>query len=42
MGLRESDGELRDKFNAAIDSMKADGPLNALLAKWFGEEAPGY
>ena len=42
MGLRESDGELRDKFNAAIDSMKADGSLNALLAKWFGEEAPGY
>ena len=42
MGLRESDSELRDKFNAAIDSMKADGSLNALLAKWFGEEAPGY
>ena len=42
MGLRESDGELRDKFNTAIDSMKADGSLNALLAKWFGEEAPGY
>ena len=42
MGLRESDSELRDKFNAAIDSMKADGTLNALLAKWFGEEAPGY
>jgi polar amino acid transport system substrate-binding protein len=42
MGLRESDGELRDKFNAAIDSMKADGSLNALLAKWFGEEAPGH
>ena len=42
MGLRESDSELRDKFNAAIDSMKADGTLNALLAKWFGEESPGY
>jgi polar amino acid transport system substrate-binding protein len=42
MGLRESDNELRDKFNAAIDSMKADGSLNALLAKWFGEEASGY
>ena len=42
MGLRESDTDLRDKFNAAIDSMKADGSLNALLAKWFGEEAPGY
>jgi polar amino acid transport system substrate-binding protein len=37
MGLRESDTELRDKFDAAITSMKADGTLNALLAKWFAE-----
>lgn len=35
MGLRESDQELRAKFNEAIDSMKADGSLNALLEKWF-------
>ena len=42
MGLRESDSELRDKFNAAIDSMKADGSLNELLAKWFGEGVVGY
>jgi polar amino acid transport system substrate-binding protein len=42
MGIRESDNELRDKFNAAIDSMKADGTLNALIAKWFGEEAAHY
>lgn len=34
MGIRESDGELRAKFNAAIDSMKADGSLNTLIAKW--------
>lgn len=34
LGLRESDTELKDKFNAAIDSMKADGSLNALIAKW--------
>ncbi len=34
MGLRESDGELRDKFDAAIQSMKDDGSLNALLDKW--------
>lgn len=34
MGLRESDGELRDKFDAAIASMKADGSLNALITKW--------
>ncbi|WP_420860813.1 transporter substrate-binding domain-containing protein [Algirhabdus cladophorae] len=35
MGLRESDGELRGKFDAAIQSMKDDGSLNALLAKWL-------
>ncbi|MFY9209681.1 MAG: transporter substrate-binding domain-containing protein [Aestuariivita sp.] len=42
MGLRESDGELRDKFNAAITDMKADGTLNALLIKWFGEGTVTY
>jgi len=35
MGVRESDGELRGKFDAAIQSMKDDGTLNALLAKWL-------
>ncbi|WP_347828340.1 transporter substrate-binding domain-containing protein [uncultured Planktomarina sp.] len=34
MGVRESDNDLRDKFDAAIASMKADGSLNALIAKW--------
>ena len=34
MGIRESDAELREKFDAAIASMKADGSLNALIAKW--------
>ncbi|MEE2945215.1 MAG: transporter substrate-binding domain-containing protein [Pseudomonadota bacterium] len=34
MGFRESDDELRGKFDAAIDSMKADGSLNELIAKW--------
>jgi polar amino acid transport system substrate-binding protein len=39
MGLRESDAELRGKFDAAIASMKADGSLNALIAKWeVGEQ----
>jgi len=39
MGLRESDGELRGKFDAAIQSMKDDGSLNALIAKWeVGEQ----
>jgi polar amino acid transport system substrate-binding protein len=35
LGLRESDTELKEKFNAAIDSMKADGSLNELIAKWL-------
>lgn len=39
MGLRESDTELKAKFDAAIQSMKDDGSLNALIAKWeIGEQ----
>ncbi|KPP85059.1 MAG: polar amino acid transport system substrate-binding protein [Rhodobacteraceae bacterium HLUCCA08] len=34
MGLRESDTELRDTFDAAIQSMKDDGSLNELILKW--------
>tara|TARA_R110000787_G_scaffold42101_1_gene103521 strand:+ start:2006 stop:2743 length:738 start_codon:yes stop_codon:yes gene_type:complete len=39
MGLRESDTELKEKFNAAITSMKEDGTINAAIKKWFGEDA---
>ena len=39
MGLRESDTELKGKFDAAIQSMKDDGTLNAMIKKWFGDEA---
>ena len=39
LGIRESDGELREKFNVAIQSMKDDGSLNALIAKWLPEAA---
>lgn len=39
MGLRESDGELKAKFDAAIQSMKDDGSLNALITKWLPESA---
>jgi len=42
MGLRESDGELRAKFDDGITAMKADGTLNTLLKKWFGEETATY
>ncbi len=42
MGVRESDEELKAKFNAAIDTMKADGTLNDLIKKWFGEDAATF
>ncbi|MEK9794639.1 MAG: transporter substrate-binding domain-containing protein [Hyphomicrobiales bacterium] len=42
MGIRESDSDLKDTFNAAIDSMKEDGSLNDLIKKWFGEDASIY
>ncbi|GGB04218.1 transporter substrate-binding domain-containing protein [Allosediminivita pacifica] len=42
MGLRESDTELKEKFDAAITSMKEDGSLNELLVEWFGEEIGQY
>jgi polar amino acid transport system substrate-binding protein len=42
MGLRESDAELKTKFDDAISSMKEDGSLNELLAKWFPEDTPAY
>lgn len=34
MGVRESDGELKAAFDAAIQSMKDDGSLNTLIEKW--------
>ena len=40
LGVRESDTELKTKLDAAIQSMKDDGSLNALLAKW--EIGPGF
>jgi polar amino acid transport system substrate-binding protein len=42
MGLRESDTELKGKFDAAITSMKADGSLNKLIVKWFGDAVALY
>ncbi|AXQ92983.1 transporter substrate-binding domain-containing protein [Cereibacter azotoformans] len=38
MGVRKSDTELKEKFNAAIQSMKDDGTINAMIRKWFGDE----
>ncbi|MEI4232012.1 transporter substrate-binding domain-containing protein [Roseovarius sp. D22-M7] len=34
IGVRESDAELRQTFDAAIQSMKDDGSLNDLIEKW--------
>lgn len=37
IGLRQSDTELKAKFDAAITSMKEDGTINTAITKWFGE-----
>jgi len=42
VGLRESDTELKEKFNAAIQTMKDDGSLNAMIEKHFGAEATKF
>jgi polar amino acid transport system substrate-binding protein len=42
LGLRKSDSELKEKLNAAIQSMKDDGTLNTAITKWFGEEAKTF
>ena len=34
MGIRESDGDLKATFDAAIQSMKDDGTLNTMIEKW--------
>ncbi|MAQ37332.1 amino acid ABC transporter [Thioclava sediminum] len=39
IGLRKSDTELKDKFNDGISKLKADGTLNELLKKYFGDDA---
>ncbi len=39
VGLRETDTALKEKLNAAIQSMKDDGTLNTMITKWFGDEA---
>ena len=42
IGLRQSDTELKAKLDAAVQSMKADGSLNALIEKYFGAEAQKF
>ena len=42
MGLRESDKDLKAKFDKAITDMKADGTLNTMIKKWFGDAAATF
>lgn len=42
IGLRKSDTALNEKLTAAIQSMKADGSLNALIEKYFGADAEKF
>lgn len=42
MGVRQSDDELRETFDAIIAEMKEDGSLNELLIQWFGEDTPTF
>jgi polar amino acid transport system substrate-binding protein len=38
LGIRQSDTELKGKLDGAISAMKADGSLNTLIEKYFGEK----
>ena len=42
IGVRETDGSLKDKLDRAIDSMKEDGTLNDLIRQWFDEDAETF
>ena len=42
IGVREGDSELKAKLDQAIDAMKEDGSLNALIEKWFGHSAETF
>ena len=42
LAFRESDDELREKFNAAIQAMKAEGLINPLIEKHFGATAKKF
>ena len=42
IGVREDDGQLKEKLDKAITAMKEDGSLNALIRKWFDEDAETF
>lgn len=39
IGMRQSDTELKARFDAAIAEMRADGSLDAMISKWLGDES---
>ena len=41
IGVRK-DSDLKGSLNEALESMKADGSLNALIIKWLGEDASTF
>ena len=41
-GLRKDDTELKAKLNEALASLKADGTVDELIAKWFDGRGPYY
>jgi len=42
MGIRESDSDLKAKFDAAITTVKKDGTLSKIIAKWFDGRVVKY
>ena len=42
VGVREGDRWLKDRLDEAIEAMKEDGSLNALIRKWFDEDAETF
>lgn len=42
VGVREDDKWLKDRLDSAIDEMKKDGSLNALIKRWFGADADTF
>lgn len=41
IGLRKADADLKSKLNAALETIKADGWLDALIRKYFPDMGPG-
>lgn len=42
IGMRQSDVELRETFDAVIMEMKEDGSLNEIIERWFGPDHPQF